>query len=133
MLIRAETYLQVSTVLDNSYGPTKWLLVLVPIAIAVGICGMPAEAVFFLNFTALVLLAGLIIFTVLGLTRYAGVSPGPLRAILGNATELIVRRACLSRSLPFCDGSLTHYASTLARHHCHVLWQDPTRPMDHDR
>ena len=90
-LMRVETFREVRTILYDSYrGTSKALLVFVPIAIVAGALGVPAVVVFLLNFVALAALAALIIFTVLMLTKSAGASAGLLRAVLGNATELIV-------------------------------------------
>lgn len=67
------------------------LLIFVPVAIIVGALGLPAEAVFFLNFLALVSLAPVMTMAVLKLSSHADpVWGGLLRAMLGNTVELIV-------------------------------------------
>ncbi|KND87137.1 Calcium-transporting ATPase 2 [Tolypocladium ophioglossoides CBS 100239] len=88
-LMRSDTYRELTAMLNNShFGPAKVLLAVVPVAIVAGHLRLPAVAVFGLNFAALVPLAALTIFTVLVITRNAGVWGGLLRAIFGNATEL---------------------------------------------
>ncbi|POR39743.1 Calcium-transporting ATPase [Tolypocladium paradoxum] len=79
----------------NRPGPTRALLVVVPIAIVAGQLGLPAATVFVLNLVALAPLAAVSIFSVLALTRNAGAWGGVLRAVFGNATELTLGIAAL--------------------------------------
>jgi Ca2+:H+ antiporter len=68
------------------------LLVFVPIGIAAGTFGWPAEAVFVLNFLAIIPLAPLITFSIDGLSPALGRTFGELlRPTSGNAAEMIVR------------------------------------------
>jgi hypothetical protein len=93
LFTRTETWGDAGPSLNHSYGPAKGLLVFVPIGIAAGVCGLPDVAILILNYLALASLAPFITFTVLGLSNGVGVSSGLLRAIFGNATELIVSMA----------------------------------------
>ncbi|OBT53557.1 hypothetical protein VE04_06747 [Pseudogymnoascus sp. 24MN13] len=90
LFTRTETWGDAGPSLNHSYGPAKGLLVFVPIGIAAGVCGLPDVAILILNYLALASLAPFITFTVLGLSNGVGVSSGLLRAIFGNATELII-------------------------------------------
>ncbi len=94
-LRRSETYREVASLLDHNYGRAKALLFLVPVAMVAETAGLSEAAVFCLNFAALVPVAPLITFSVLSLTKDAGVAGGLVRAVLGNATEMIVSRASL--------------------------------------
>jgi hypothetical protein len=87
-LFRADTYLEVGSILN--LGRAKVLLVLVPIGIAAGAWGLSPSSVFVLNLLALTPLAPLVTFSVVSLTKDAGPLGGLVRTILGNATELIV-------------------------------------------
>ena len=68
------------------------LLVFVPIGIASGTLSWPAETIFVLNFLAIIPLAPLITFSVAELSPSVGhISDGLMKAISGNAVEMIVR------------------------------------------
>ncbi|KAI9654614.1 MAG: hypothetical protein M1829_000900 [Trizodia sp. TS-e1964] len=85
--------------LFSSY--TNVLLVIVPVGIAAGNFGWPAEAVFALNILALIPLAPLIIFSVDELSPSVGhVFMEPVKPILANAVEMIVGIIALSRGQP---------------------------------
>ncbi|EHK25910.1 uncharacterized protein TRIVIDRAFT_229481 [Trichoderma virens Gv29-8] len=88
-LRQSETYRELASMIHESHnGPSKLLLLIVPIAIVSRFAGLPAVAVFLLNMIALVPLAALSIFTVLVLTRNAGFWGGFIRTVFGNAIEL---------------------------------------------
>lgn len=71
------------------------LLVFVPIGIAAGTFGWPAEAVFVLNFLAIIPLAPLITFSVDELSPIVGHAFGELlKPTSGNAAEMIVSCLC---------------------------------------
>jgi Ca2+:H+ antiporter len=73
-------------------GYTNVLLVFVPIGIAAGTFGWPAEAVFALNFLAIIPLAPLITFSIDELSPSVGHAFGELmKPTSGNAVEMIVR------------------------------------------
>jgi Ca2+:H+ antiporter len=68
------------------------LLVFVPIGIAAGTFGWPAQAVFVLNFLAIIPLAPLITFSIDELSPNVGYAFGELmKPTSGNAVETIVR------------------------------------------
>lgn len=91
-LLRSETSRELNNILNNThYGPIKWMLLIVPLAIAVGFVCQPSPVTFILNFLALLPLSALSILTILVLTKNAGVWGGVLRAVFGNITELAVR------------------------------------------
>lgn len=104
-LRRSDTYREFASVIRESHnGPSKLLLFIVPIAIISKFVGLPPVAVLLLNMMALVPLAALSIYTVLVLTRNAGFWAGLIRAVLGNAIELTVRR---------CSTNLIIYSLTI--------------------
>ena len=71
----------------------NFLLIFVPIGITVGALNMAPLTVFILNFMAVVALAPFITMTVFRLSVVAGaVWGGLMRAVLGNAMEMMVRR-----------------------------------------
>jgi Ca2+:H+ antiporter len=71
------------------------LLVFVSNGIAAGFLGWPVEAVFFLNFLAIILLAPIIAFSIDELALGVGHAFGRLmKAISCNAVEMIVRYLC---------------------------------------
>jgi Ca2+:H+ antiporter len=75
-------------------GYTNVLLVFVPIGIAAGTLGWPAEAVFVLNFLAIIPLAPLIAFLMDDLWPGAGqghTSAELIKGTSGNAVETLVR------------------------------------------
>jgi hypothetical protein len=77
-------------------GYTNVLLVFVPIGIAAGTFGWPAEAVFVLNFLAIIPLAPLITFSIDKLSPNVGHAFGGLmKPTSGNMVEMIV--SCLSK------------------------------------
>ena len=76
-------------------GYTNVLLVFVPIGIAAGTFDWPAEAVFILNFLAIIPLAPLITFSIDELSLSVGHAFGELmKPTSGNAVEMIVRCLC---------------------------------------
>ena len=81
--------------LSSSY--TNVLLVFVPLGIAAGTFGWPVQAVFILNFLALIPLAPLITFSIDELSLSVGHAFGELvKPTSGNAVEMIVRHLCLN-------------------------------------
>lgn len=91
-LLRSETSRELNNILNNThYGPIKWMLLVVPVAILAGVISPPSPVTFLLNFLALLPLSALSILTILVLTKNAGVYGGVLRAVFGNITELAVR------------------------------------------
>lgn len=90
--MRTDTYQDIGTLLQDIYSsPAKALLVFVPAGIVAGILHLPAVTVFFLNFVALVPLAAVILYSILVFTEDYALLGGWLRAVFGNATELMVR------------------------------------------
>lgn len=90
--MRTETYQEIGAILQEVYSsPAKFLLVFVPAGVIAGLLHFPAVTVFLLNFVALVPLAALILYSILVFTEDFALLGGLLRAIFGNATELIVR------------------------------------------
>jgi len=79
------------------------LLVFVPIGIAAGTLGWPVEAVFVLNFLAIISLAPLITFSIDELSAsIGGAFGGLIKASLGNVVEMVVSSLqILCSDLPF--------------------------------
>jgi len=136
ILGRSETYREMASMIDHSYGRSKALLALVPVAVAAGASGLPPAAVVFgLNFAALVPVAPLITFAVLSLTKDAGVAGGLLRAVLGNATEMIVSHPSFS---PFPWAAILVMCGSKQRgtpdwDHGHAVRAEPDRPVGRHR
>lgn len=71
----------------------KALWVMVPIGLVAGALDWPAELVFLFNLAAIVPLASSIASAIEDLSTHTGrITSGVLKAALGNAVELIVRR-----------------------------------------
>lgn len=68
--MRTDTYQEIRTILrDIYYSPTKFLLIFVPVGILAGLLRLPADAIFLVNFVALVPLAALILYSILVFTE----------------------------------------------------------------
>lgn len=89
-LSRLDTYSEMRIFFYHN--PVNVLLVFVPVGIVAGSLGLPAEAVFWLNFVAVIPLAPMIRMAVLKLSSDNGRTRGGLlRAAFGNMAELMVR------------------------------------------
>ncbi|KAE9379876.1 vacuolar calcium ion transporter /H(+) exchanger [Stipitochalara longipes BDJ] len=103
-----------NTILSGRY--TNRLLVFVPIGIAAGTLGWPVEAIFALNFLAIIPLAPLITFSIDELSPSVGHAFGELmKPTSGNAVEMIVAIIAVSRGQPLLArssllGSILAYA-----------------------
>ena len=83
-------YAKAKIILVSNY--VNVLLVFVPLGIVAGALGWPAEAIFVLNFMAIIPLAALLSFATEELSLKVGETIGGLmNATFGNAVELIVR------------------------------------------
>lgn len=80
-----------TTVLTFKSSPVNYLAIFVPIGIAAGVLGWSANAVFWINFLAIVPLASILAFATEELAEHVGETVGGLlNATFGNAVELIV-------------------------------------------
>ncbi|KAG7196196.1 Vacuolar membrane antiporter with Ca2+/H+ and K+/H+ exchange activity [Scheffersomyces spartinae] len=80
-----------TTVLTFKSSPVNYLAIFVPIGIAAGILDWSANAVFWINFLAIVPLASILAFATEELAEHVGETVGGLlNATFGNAVELIV-------------------------------------------
>ncbi|CAK7212500.1 hypothetical protein SEUCBS140593_001524 [Sporothrix eucalyptigena] len=88
-LVRRDSYLDTGTLLGHDRNYIS--LLLVPAGVAFGALGCPPVLIFLVNFLALIPLTLLVMEMVIHLSYHAGSAKGGLlRAILGNAVELLV-------------------------------------------
>ena len=80
-----------TTVLTFKSSPVNYLAIFVPLGIAAGVLGWSPNAVFWINFLAIVPLASILAFATEELAEHVGETVGGLlNATFGNAVELIV-------------------------------------------